>query len=314
MAGVALGETGAIATDDHEGLADILRAYGRSRDLDAARIIISFASSERAQVRQAARQAVVMLGDAAIWQLREAFENTVGERPPRDWSWQRTARELFGRFDRLRLARVAKIFDGGRKARKEGDLETMRQAYDKVLARSPRFEHAGLMVPGYVDYARKADAEHRSQAIDAARRALRLNDDPSVEPAIQSLLFTLRAEAEAARGLADQQLLQRAIELDGGNDRARALLDSLERDMTERQNLWRRYGGAGAAGLVGILAIVFVLLRRSRTEPAPHPAAALGEAEPESASPRVADTPNAARVEGVDSSGAPDTPSESGTD
>lgn len=254
----------AIATDDHEGLADILRAYGRSRDLDAARIVISFANSEKAQVRQAARQAVVMLGDAAIWQLRDAFENTVGERPPRDWSWERTARELFGRLDRLRLSRVFEIFESGRKAREQGNLEAMRQAYDKVLARSPRFEHAAEMVPGYLEYARQASPADRERAIGAVRRALRLNRDPTAEPGMQSLLLTLRAEAEAARGIADQTLLRRALELDGGNDRAKDLLDKLQRDTTDRQDFWRRYGGAVATALVGLIAIAVVLLRKGR--------------------------------------------------
>src|SRR5690606_34804257 len=45
----------ALQTDDPEALADILRAFGRIRDPDAARVIISFAQSERAQLRGAAR-------------------------------------------------------------------------------------------------------------------------------------------------------------------------------------------------------------------------------------------------------------------
>jgi hypothetical protein len=48
----------AVNTTDYQVLADVLRAYGRVRDPDAARIVISFANSERTQVREAARQAI----------------------------------------------------------------------------------------------------------------------------------------------------------------------------------------------------------------------------------------------------------------
>ncbi|MBN1607336.1 MAG: hypothetical protein JW940_11930 [Polyangiaceae bacterium] len=259
----------AIRTDDPEPLADILRALGRTRDPVAARIIISLANSERAQVREAARQAVVMLGDVAIWQLRDAFENVVGERPPRDWSWERTARELFARFDRLRLARVFAIFEEGLKARADGDLEKMRRAFAQVLARSPRFERAHEMASGLFEYASQADAAHRGDAIDALRRAVRINTDRSLDPGINSLLLTLLAEERAEGGVADQTLLRRAIELDSSNRRAKSLLSRLERVDTEGERQWARYGAAGVASVTALAAILVILLRRKRKEVAP---------------------------------------------
>lgn len=266
----------AIRTDDPEALADILRALGRTRDPDAARIIISLSNSERAQVREAARQAVVMLGDVAIWQLRDAYESIVGERPPRDWSWERAARELFGRFDRLRLARVFAIFEEGLKARADGDLERMRLAFGKVLARSPRFERANEMAPGLLDYARQADAAHRADAIDALRRAIRINTDRSLDPSMNSLLLTLLAERHADHGVADQTLLRRALEFDSSNRKAKSLLSELERADTVGQVRWARYGAAGVVSATALTAILVILLRRKRREDAPRVSGSAG--------------------------------------
>jgi hypothetical protein len=82
----------AVQTQDQAVLADVLRAYGRTRNPDAVRIVVSFANSERAQVREASRQAVALMGEVASWQLRDSYENVVGKKPPRDWAWERTAR------------------------------------------------------------------------------------------------------------------------------------------------------------------------------------------------------------------------------
>jgi hypothetical protein len=259
----------AIRTDDPEQLADILRALGRTRDPDAARVVISLANSERAQVREAARQGVVMLGDVGIWQLRDAYENVVGERPPRDWSWERTARELFARFDRLRLARVFTLFEQGLKARADGDLEKMRVAFGKVLARSPRFERANEMAPGLFEYASQANAAHRDDAIDALRHAVRINADKSLDPAIHSLLLTLLAERSAEAGVADQTLLRRAMELDSSNRRAKSLLSELERPTTQGEVRWARYGAAGVVSVMALAAILVIVLRRKRPEEMP---------------------------------------------
>ncbi len=47
----------AVQTADNQVLADVLRAYGRARDADAARVIVSFANSDRVQVRDAVGRA-----------------------------------------------------------------------------------------------------------------------------------------------------------------------------------------------------------------------------------------------------------------
>ena len=225
----------AVRTEDQEVLADVLRAYGRIREPDAARIIISFANSERAQIRQAARQGVAMMGEVGAWQLRDSYESTVGKKPPRDWSWDRTARELFGELDRLRLAKVHDLFEAGLAAEREGKLEEMRTAFDKVLARSPMFEHRAEMAKGYVAYARKVQEEQPDLALDALRRAKRVADAKE-RPRIESQELTLRAKILLSKNIADQTLVARALELDESNDDARDLADRMERGGGEEED------------------------------------------------------------------------------
>ncbi len=276
----------AIHTDDYAVLADVLRAYGRVRDPDAARVVISFANSERAQVRLAARQAVVMMGDVANWQLRDTYETIVGDKPPRDWDWKRTARELFGRFDRQRMARVYHLFDDGMAAYRAGRLDAMRTNFNKVLAQSPMFEHRSDMLPGYVAYAKKYADQHPADALDALRRAERIAPDDKAEEPIKSLRLTLEGERLLGRGIADQTLFRRALDLDPGNSRARDALSRIEHGELTRHSRSRRYAAAGAIGAAALLAIAFVGLWRPRRPSEPESPGDADSAETEPAETR----------------------------
>ena len=259
----------AVTIDDPAVLADVLRAYGRTKDLDAARIVISFAGSERSQLRDAARQAIGMLGEAGHWQLRDAYEDVVGKRAQRDWTWERTARELFGELDRLRRAELLSRFEAGQKAQAAGDLEAMRSAFDEVLARVPFFERADEMVGGYWEYGKKHADDRRDDAIFALRRAERLSRGAPAHDAIESLLLTLDAERLAATHVIDRSLLKRAVTLDPTNERAKKQLDALSRPRTTDTSSLR-YGVAGGIALGGILGVLFVLfagkLKRAKPE------------------------------------------------
>ena len=261
----------AVQTEDHQVLADVLRAYGRVRDPDSARIVISFANTERAQVREAARQAVAMLGDVANWQLRDSYQDLLGKKPPRDWTWDRTARELFGELDRQRLAQVYTLFDRGTLARKEGKLDAMREAYDQVLARNPNFEHKDEMAEGYFALAKAKLDDDRPLALSALRRAERLTRDADDKKRIESLSLTLEAEELAEKGVADQVLFNRAIELDPDNGRAKDALGRLARGETRAKSPLARWAGSIAIGLGALIAIALIALRRGKPEPAPAP-------------------------------------------
>jgi len=255
------------------------------------RIVVSFANSERAQVREASRQAVALLGEVGSWQLRDTYESVVGKKPPRDWAWERTARELFAEFDRLRIARVGKLFEAGQAARSKGDFAAMRESFDKLLAYDPNFEQKSELAAGYAAFARATADKSRPDAIAALRRAERLA--PTLA-GVTSLRLALEAEALEEHGIADSTLLERALETDPQNARAKAALTRFERGEPKRSENARTIA-AGAILAAAGLAIAFILLKRPRKLPAIEPAASSDpeaaakpatEPEPEELSPR----------------------------
>ena len=274
----------AVQTPDPAVLADVLRAYGRTRTPDAVRIVVSFANSERAQVREASRQSVALMGEVASWQLRDTYENVVGKKPPRDWAWERTARELFAEFDRLRVAQVGKFFEDGKAALAKGDLVVMRENFDKLLAYDPNFEERTEIAAGYVAFAKAAQDKSRADAIAALRRAERL--DPTLKDAT-SLRLTLEAEALEETGIADATLLERALENDAQNARAKSAQSRFERGEPKRSEN-ARYIAAASILTAAIAAIAFILLRKS---PPPPPAPPPSPAPTPSPSPSPAPPP-----------------------
>lgn len=258
----------AVQTQDQAVLADVLRAYGRTRNPDAVRIVASFANSERAQVREASRQAVALMGEVGSWQLRDTYENVVGKKPPRDWAWERIARELFAEFDRLRVAQVGKLFEAGQAARTKGDLAAMRDNFDKVLAYDPNFSERTELAQGYVAYAKANVDKARDQAVAALRRAERL--DPTLKD-VTGLRLTLEAEALEDRGITDSTLLERALQADAGNARAKAALARFERGEPKRSEN-ARYIAAGSIFAAAIAAIAFIFLRKPKPQLEPTPA------------------------------------------
>ncbi len=256
----------AVQVNDLNVLSDVLRAYGRVRDPDAARIVVSFSNSERAQVREASRQAIAMLGEVGAWQLRDTYETVVGKKPPRDWNWERTARELFGEFDRLRSAEVSNLYEAGAAARDKGDLEGMRKAFDQVLTRNPDYPKQSELASAYLDYAQKNLGKSPAQVLSALRRAERLGKGSDVEKAAQSLRLTLEAESLADAGIADRTLLTRALEVNPNNGRAKDELSRFEHGEIKADDS-SRYYAAGAIGLVALGGIAFVLTRKGAPEP-----------------------------------------------
>ena len=270
----------AIRTTDYETLADILRAYGATRDPDAAKIVVSYANNERYQVREAARQAITMMGDVALWQLREAYEDVVGKRARRDWSWSRTARELFFEYDKLHIQSVAKLFEAGRAAENAGNLVEMAAAYDLVLARLPQFERGHEMAQGYFFLAEKLQRDKPDQAQVALVRVERLTNDAALRARAKSLRETLIAEQRLSEGVFDTHLLQTASDLDPSNTRAKSLLSSLDKNLVEQQSIRLRWLSSGAIALIALLAIVLILWRRPRNELAATTSRAIGLGAP----------------------------------
>lgn len=267
-----------VQTEDVRALADVLRAYGRVRNPDSARLLVSFARSERSEVRLAARQGVALLGETAHWQLREAYQDTVGTPPPRDWTWQRTARELFFEFDRARQMAVERDFQEGETAREREDFATMRAAYDRVLSRNPHFDEREALASGYYRFADRfasdLDTEKRAAALDAAQRATRLTALPALRAEAQSLALSLEADRLLTQGVADPTLLERAIELNPANEHARRILGRIEHPGDLTHDVGNRYRASLAIGLVALLATVVIAWRRRRGDSPAAPRAA----------------------------------------
>ena len=252
----------AVQTADSQVLADVLRAYGRTRDVDAARVIVSFANSDRTLVRDAAREAVVLLGDSGLWQLRESYESLVGGKAPDDWGWERTASELFAAYDRSRLAEVQKLMDEGLAAQKAGRLEDMARAFDKVLARAPMFERRAEMVGGYLDLAKSLQGADRARALALLRKASRIDPAGPRAREVTSELVLQEAEDLASRGVLDEAWYAHAVELDPANAAAQAALARIRSESDLRAAALRRYAAVVALGLAAVLAGVAAFARR----------------------------------------------------
>ncbi|WP_437712548.1 hypothetical protein WMF45_43495 [Sorangium sp. So ce448] len=258
----------AIASNDTQILTDVLRAYGRVRDVDAVRVILSFCNSDRARLRDAAREAISAIGEPGIWQLRDAYLDLTGAKPPREWSWDRVARELFGTYDRARLAEVYKLMDEGVAAASAGKPAEATDAFDKVLARAPLFERRKEMVDAYVERARSLSADRRDDALAMLRKALRLDAPGERAKKVEAEIAYLEGALLIERGTPDKFVLERAIELDPSHAGARAALTSLGDKVAERKSQTNRHIAAGAVGLAAVLSMFFIARRRSAPSPA----------------------------------------------
>ncbi|MBI5537881.1 MAG: hypothetical protein HY898_34465 [Deltaproteobacteria bacterium] len=265
----------AVRTADNQVLADILRAYGRAREVEAVRVIVTYANSDRLQVREAAREAIGQIGEPARWQLREAFENLTGRKAESGWDWKRIAIELFSAYDRARLSEVYSMADEGFARYKEGKLDEAIKSFDRVLARAPGFARKAEMAPAYLDQARALRDKDRVAARAALRRAELLDPNGPNVKSVQSEQALLDAEELAVRGLVDVSLLKRAVDLDPGNARARAALERAEHDTETRQASWRRYAAAVAIGVLALAAMLFIALaprkKKGDADPGPRP-------------------------------------------
>jgi tetratricopeptide (TPR) repeat protein len=258
----------AVATDDTQILADVLRAYGRTRDVDAVRVILSFCNSDRIQLREAAREAIAAIGEPGIWQLRDAYLNLTGNKAPRDFTWDRIARELFGMYDRARMAEVYKLMDQGVAAAAAGKLEEATNAFDKVLARSPLFERRKEMVAPYVGRAQQMAKDRREEALAMLRKALRLDPKGDAARKIEAEIAYQEGVVLLERGTPDKFPFARALELDASHEGARAALRSLQDAAAPRKSLLHRYVAAAGVGLMALIAMIFLARRR---EPASEP-------------------------------------------
>lgn len=258
----------AIPSADVERLPDVLTAYAGARVQSAMRVVVSYTGHPRRAVRRAARDAMAAFGGNAVWILRTAHRNETGEHPPRDWGWERVASAIYAHQDARRMEPVRTALEAGTAARDAGDLDAMRRAFDDVLARMPELEHPGPVADGYGRLAERALAAGDLDRAEADyRRALRLAPAGDGAHAWRAGLARVEARRAAARGIVDEALVLRVLEVAPEEPAALAALARLEpagatapRDDSPARARW----AMAAALILGLLGLA-LLWRPART-------------------------------------------------
>ncbi len=263
----------AVSTNDTQVLADVLRAYGRTRDVDAARVVLSFANSDRIQLREAAREAIAAIGEPGVWQLRDVYLNLTGNKPPREWTWDRIAREIFAAYDRGRLAEVYKLMDDGVAFAAAGKLAEATGSYDKVLARAPLFDRRKEMVKTYVARSKELPADKREEALAMLRKAVRLDPKNPDAKKLEAEIAYLEGVVLMDQGTPDKLLFKKALDLDPTHERAKIALASLDDQVAPKKDWTKRYVAAAGLGLAALLAMILLYRRKPKTKPEPPPPA-----------------------------------------
>lgn len=255
----------AVQTTDPRVLVDVLRAYGRIQDLDAVPVVLSFVNADREPVRAAAREAVLLFGQDAIWKLREAYANLTGHPAADGLSAEAVANELFVAFDKVRLQEVYGLLDAGLKSEAEGRHAEAVAAFDKVLARQPELDRRQEMAPAYLAEAARLEPTDPRASIAAYRKALRIAPETPRKSQIEGRILFLETADERARGIEDPETYRRVLALDPGHEAARTGLDRLEAKDFE-QGERARYLGAALVFFLALVscAILFVGKRSKR--------------------------------------------------
>jgi hypothetical protein len=169
---------------------------------------------------------------------------------------------LFFEYDKLHAAKAFEMLEVGNKAAAENRLEDMAKAYDSLLARSPQFDQAATLAPGYFRFAEQVAKSDPVAAQTALVRVERLATDPILRQKAKSLRDTLVAEQHLSQGMVDTYLTRRAVEQDPTNERAKRLFAGGDRARVEALTARTRWVTSGAIALTALIAILFILLRQ----------------------------------------------------
>ncbi len=259
----------AVQVHDPQALADVITAFGKTKDPDAMRAIVPYLNADRAPVREAARWAIAQYGNDARPILEETHDQFTGDKAGKDWAADKILKALIVAYDKVRLAEVFKLLDEGIAHRDAGRLEEAVASFDALLARAPQFERRAELAGAYHELARKKEASDRPAARLLFAKAARLAAGTPLAATIEADLAVLDTQDLLARGIADTSLLQKALALDPSHVRARDLLQKIENDARDREDRFRRYALAAFAGVVATLAAILFLGRKPPERPTP---------------------------------------------
>jgi tetratricopeptide (TPR) repeat protein len=166
----------------------------------------------------------------------------------------------------VRLAEIYALFNQGREANARADLQAAAEAFDRVLARDPEFEHSSELATFYARLAEQRAETDLPGAILALRRTERLSSDAAERDRAASLRHTLEARTLFERGIVDEVLMRRAAELDPNNARLAALESDVVSATRSTRSTWARYAGAIGVAALAVLGLAVVLLRHRRSQ------------------------------------------------
>lgn len=241
---------------------DVLRAFGTNHDTEALSVVLSFVNSDRALVRQAARDALALYGQDGKWKLREAFATLTGQSAQEGWNSEEIARELFAAYDKVRLEEANQVLDQGLALAKAGKVEEAVAELDRALAMQPLLDRRREMIAVYMDYAQKVVDSNPGKALDLYKRALRLDPDAERKAKLGAMISYLDGKALQRQGIADTEPFRRAAELDPTLVEAKAELDRLTDSKESRRDQVRRWAAGGALLLVALAGILLFPRRR----------------------------------------------------
>ncbi len=259
----------AVQVHDPQALADVLVAFGKTKDPDAMRAIVPYLNADRAPVREAARWAIAQYGNDARAILEETHDQFTGEKAGKDWPADKILKALVVAYDKVRLAEVFKLLDEGIAHRDGGRLEEAVASFDALLARAPQFERRAELAPAYHELARKKEPSDRAAAKLLLAKAARLAAGTPLSATIEADLAVLETRELIERGIADTSLLQKALALDPNHAGARDLMQKIENEARSREDRFRRFAIAGFVGVVATLLGVLFLGRRKDEPPPP---------------------------------------------
>jgi tetratricopeptide (TPR) repeat protein len=249
--------TEAVRTTDNGLLSETLRAYGAAGDMEALPLVLSFANSERAEVRAAARRATLAYGQDGVWRLRESYAVLLGEPAPEGATAADLAAKLFEAYDRYRMRDVRALVDRGLSALRAGNADEAVATFDDALSREPMVDRRGEMAPAYVRRGESLMKADPAAALAVLRKALRLDERGPQSDHVRSEILCLEGEQARARGVDDTYPFEQALRLDPDNRAAKASLASLRPPPEQpARPTWRLV----AAGIVMAVAMAGILL------------------------------------------------------
>jgi hypothetical protein len=237
-------------------VADLLRAWGKARVMDAMPTVTAFVNDPRRKVREAARAGVEGYGRNIIWQLRRAYHLQTGREAERSWSTERTRTELYAAVDRERLRPARAALAAGLEALEAGDVAAMEAHFERALRDAPGEASVGAaMAAGWAALGdRRMAAGDYDGAARTYRRALWTAPEGDERAAWNARLTLAEAEADLSAGVVDVAGFRTAG--------AAGAVDRLTGAAAERKRKRQRYAAGLGALLLG-LAGVSLLRRRS---------------------------------------------------